>query len=127
MTLQVAEALPHVAVIVALPTETAVTTPLDETAAAALLLDQVTAPEAVATNVFVCPTFNESVLAFNVTESKEGSVTITAQVAVALPHVAVITALPALTACTTPFDTVATPSALLDQVTAPEADRKSVV
>ena len=47
----------------------------------------------------------------------EGLVTVTAQVAVFSPAFAVIVALPAATAVTTPFSTVATAVSLLSQIT----------
>ena len=76
MTVHVAVAEPHVAVIVAVPAATPVTVPvtlfvpLPETVATLeLLVDHVTLPDAVAVKVPVLPAVTDNVDLFNVTES----------------------------------------------------------
>ena len=69
VTTHVALAVPHVAVIVAVPAALAVTVPLLTVATLLLLVDHVTVPLAVAVNVPVLPTTNESVDLFKLTES----------------------------------------------------------
>ena len=69
VTTQVAEAVPHLAVIVAVPADLAVTVPLLTVATEELLVDQVTVPEAVAVKVAVLPATNDNVDLFKETES----------------------------------------------------------
>ena len=59
--MHVAVAVPHLAVIVAVPAETAVTLPLETVATELLLVDQVTVPEAVAVKVELLPTVKANV------------------------------------------------------------------
>ena len=69
VTTHVAEAVPHLAVIVAVPAETAVTLPLETVATEELLVDQVTVPEAVAVKVDELPTVSDNVDLLRETES----------------------------------------------------------
>ena len=122
VTTQVAVAVPHLAVIVAVPAETAVTLPLETVATLLLEVDQVTVPLAVAVRVELLPATNESVDLFNVTESLlVAAVTVTVHFALAVPHFAVMVAVPAAMAVTLPLLTVATEELLVDQVTVPLA------
>jgi hypothetical protein len=122
-------AVPDVAVIVAVPAPTALTTPLDDTVAiAASLLDQVIgAPEmtlppasrAVAPNVTVWPTVSVRDDGVTVTEAAGAGFTATVANPSTPSMVAVMTALPIDTAVTTPVaETEATPGEPLVQVTA---------
>jgi hypothetical protein len=117
-------------VMVALPVDTALTTPFADTVATEILLLLhviallvASAGWTVAVNVSEAPTSRESVFLFRDTPVTGivvlPLVTVTAQVAVLLPScvVTVIVALPADTAVTTPFVTVATEEALLLHVT----------
>ena len=104
-----------VAVIVAVPALTPVTTPLELTVATDVLeLDQVTALSAallgvtVAVKVVVAPTLMLAVVLFSVMPLTRMGVTVTAQVADFPPAVAVIVAVPTPFAVTVPLDTVAT-------------------
>ena len=69
VTTHVAVAVPHLAVIVAVPAETAVTLPLETVATELLLVDQVTVPDAVAVKVELLPTVSDNVDLFKETES----------------------------------------------------------
>ena len=69
VTVHVAEAVPHFAVIVAVPAALAVTVPPLTVATLLLLVDHVTVPEAVAVIVPVLPTTSESEDLFKLTES----------------------------------------------------------
>ena len=69
VTTHVAEALPHLTVIVAVPAETAVTFPLETVATEELDVDHVTVPDAVAVNVALFPSVRESVDLLRETES----------------------------------------------------------
>ena len=69
VTTQVAEAVPHLAVIVAVPAALAVTVPPLTVATEELLVDQVTVPEAVAVKVALLPATNDNVDLFKETES----------------------------------------------------------
>ena len=69
MTAHVAEAVPHFAVIVALPAALAVTVPPLTVATEELDVDHVTVPEAVAVNVDVEPTVKDKDDLFKETES----------------------------------------------------------
>ncbi|GHU98379.1 hypothetical protein FACS1894211_02030 [Clostridia bacterium] len=122
VTVQVAVLLPSVVVtvIVAVPAETAVTVPFD-TVAIELLEDVqdialfvALLGATVAVKVKSLPVVNVLFVSFNVTPVTEtvigvGAFTVTVQVAVLLPSVVVtvIVAVPAETAVTVPFDTVA--------------------
>lgn len=120
--MQVALAVPHVAVIVAVPAALAVTLPLETVATLELDEDHVTVPEAVAVNVDESPTVKESDDLFKDTESATAdSLTVTTHVAETVPHFAVMVAVPAALAVTLPFETLATLELLVDQVTVPEA------
>jgi hypothetical protein len=126
VTVQVAVLLPSavVTVMTALPADTAVTKPPDDTEAipVALLLHDTfwlvaLAGAMLVNNVSVPPTVRAVDVLFKVTPVTEtiGTLTLTEQAAVLLPSVVVtvITALPADTPITTPFDTVATAVLLL--------------
>jgi hypothetical protein len=125
VTAQVADLLPsaEVTVMVALPTDTAVTKPFDETVATevALLLHDAFLFVAlkgamVAVNVSVPPTVRLVEVLLRDTPVTVTALTLTAQVAALLPSavVTVIVALPAATAVTKPLDdTVAMAGALL--------------
>ena len=119
--MHVAVAVPHVAVMVAVPAALAVTLPLETVATLELLVDQVTVPLAVAVNVLVSPTVKESEDLFKLTEYVVAAVTVTVHVAEAVPHLAVIVAVPAALAVTVPLLTVATLLLLVDHVTVPLA------
>ena len=69
VTVHFAEAVPHLAVMMAVPAETAVTLPLETVATLELLVDQVTVPDAVAVNVELLPATRESVDLLRETES----------------------------------------------------------
>ena len=69
VTVHVAEAVPHFAVIVAVPAALAVTVPPLTVATLLLLVDHVTVPLAVAVNVPVLPTTNDNEDLFKLTES----------------------------------------------------------
>ena len=69
VTAHVAEAVPHFAVMVALPAALAVTIPPLTVATEELLVDHVTVPEAVAVNVAVLPTVKDKDDLFKETES----------------------------------------------------------
>ena len=69
VTAHVALAVPHVAVMVALPAALAVTVPLLTVATEELDVDHVTVPEAVAVNVAVLPTVKDKDDLFKETES----------------------------------------------------------
>ena len=69
VTAHVALAVPHFAVIVALPAALAVTVPPLTVATEELLVDHVTVPEAVAVNVAVLPTVKDKDDLFKETES----------------------------------------------------------
>ena len=69
VTTQLAEAVPHFAVIVAVPAETAVTLPLLTVATELLDVDHVTVPLAVAVSVEELPATNDNVDLFKETES----------------------------------------------------------
>ena len=69
VTVHLAEAVPHFAVIVAVPAATAVTLPLLTVATELFDVDHVTVPLAVAVKVDELPTVNDNVDLFNVTES----------------------------------------------------------
>ena len=69
MTAHVAEAVPHLAVIVAEPAALAVTVPPLTVATEELDVDHVTVPEAVAVNVEELPTVNDNDDLFKETES----------------------------------------------------------
>ena len=69
MTAHVAEAVPHLAVIVAEPAALAVTVPPLTVATEELDVDHVTVPEAVAVNVAVLPTVKDKDDLFKETES----------------------------------------------------------
>ena len=120
-----------VAVIVAEPAATPVTTPLDDTVAIPVLeLDYVTARPvstllfasyAVAVSCTVCPTVTLGVAGETLTDATGASTAVTVAEAVPLfpSLVAVIVAEPAATPVTTPLeDTVAMPVLELDHVTA---------
>jgi hypothetical protein len=122
-------AVPDVAVIVAEPAATALTSPLDDTVAiAASLLDQVIgAPEmtfppasrAVALNVTVWPTVSVCDDGETVTEAAGAALTTTVANPSMPSTVAVMTALPTDTAVTSPVpETEAMPGEPLDHVTA---------
>ena len=131
VTLQVAVFSPAFAVIVASPFTTAVTTPFTTVATSSFELVHVTVlfvallGNTVAVNFFVSPTVSVASVSLNVisvtaTSSSFGSSTfstVTLQVAVLFPAVAVIIASPSATAVTTPFATVATSSFELVHVT----------
>ena len=126
MTAHVAEAVPHLAVIVAEPAALAVTVPPLTVATEELDVDHVTVPEAVAVNVAVLPTVNDNDDLFNETESATvAAVTVTVHspyLALLNVEVALMVALPTATAVTTPLLlTVATLVFNDDQVTACEA------
>src|SRR4029077_20672621 len=117
-----------VAVIVAVPTATAVTSPLPSTVATAvLLLPQVTtrpdnglpfASLGVAVSCSVSPTTTLAGAGVTVTEATGASVTVTLEVPLCPSLVAVIVAEPAATPVTTPLPfTVATAVLLLAHVT----------
>ena len=106
---------PHLAVIVALPDLTAVTLPLTTLATDSSDEVQVTflsvasSGFTVAVSCTVSPTVNESDVLSRVTDPV-GTVTVTAHSAILPPHLAVIVALPDLTAVTLPSSTFATVS-----------------
>ncbi len=114
-------------VIVAVPAATAVTTPLFIVATEGSLLDQLTDlfvaldGEIVSNNISVPPIERVMLDLFRITPvtGMVFGVTVTEQVAVLPPSTVatVIVAVPAATAITTPFVTVATEGLLLDQVT----------
>jgi len=121
-----------VAVIVAVPAETAVTKPADETLATALLLELhdtgrpvTTMPFAsfvVAVSVVVCPTDIDSGLGVTATEATGACVTVIDATSFLPSAVAVIDAVPGPVAVTMPLrSTVATPELLLDQMIARSA------
>jgi hypothetical protein len=116
-----------VAVMVVLPAATAVTTPDVETVATPVaLLDQVTARPvstallasvSVAVNACVPPTIIDALVGETATFATGATATVIAEVPDLVSLVAVIVALPAPTAVTTPLaDTVATAVALLNHV-----------
>ena len=113
-----------VTVIVVVPAFNAVTTPLDTLATEELLLDQVTflfvalLGLIVAVNVIVSPSNSVAEDLSNETPATF-AITVTLQVAVLPPSsvVTVIVVVPAFTAVTLPFDTVATDVLLLFQET----------
>jgi hypothetical protein len=118
-----------VAVIVAEPAATPVTTPLDDTVATPVLeLDHVTArpvstlllaSRVVAVSCVVCPTLTLAEAGATLTDATGTSVTVTVAVPLFPSLVAVIVAEPAATPVTTPLDeTVAIPVLELDHVTA---------
>jgi hypothetical protein len=118
-----------VAVIVADPAATPVTTPLKETVAMPVLeLDHVTArpvntllfaSRVVAVSCVVCPTVTLAVVGATLTDATGTGVTVTLDVPLFPSLVAVIVAEPAATPVTTPLDeTVAMLVLELDQVTA---------
>ena len=113
---------PHLAVIVAFPALTAVTLPLSTLATDSSDEVQVTVLSVassgftVAVNCAVSPTANERTVLSRVTEPV-GTVTVTAHSALLPQHLAVIVALPDLTAVTLPFSTLATASSEEDQTT----------
>ena len=69
VTVHLAEAVPHLAVMVAVPAATAVTLPLETVATDELDVDHVTVPEAVAVNVELLPTVSDNVDLLRETES----------------------------------------------------------
>ena len=108
--------------MVAVPAAFAVTFPLLTVATLELLVDHVTVPEAVAVKVDVSPTVKANVDLFKLTESATvAAVTVTVHLALAVPHFAVMVAVPAALAVTLPELTVATLELLVDQVTVPDA------
>ena len=115
MTAHSAVLPPHLAVIVALPDLTAVTLPLTTLATDSSDEVQVTflsvasSGFTVAVNCSVSPTAKERVVLSRVTEPV-GTVTVTAHSAILSPHLAVMVALPDLTAVTLPLETLATDS-----------------
>ena len=128
VTADVALAEPEVAVIVAVPAATAVTSPADETVATdAADVDHVTvAPDmadppvsfTVALSVTVSPNDAKVVVLGETSTVDTTCPTVTADVPVAAPEVAVIVAVPSATAVTSPAaDTVATVSADVAHVT----------
>jgi hypothetical protein len=128
VTVQVAVIPPStvLTVIIAFPAATALTTPVAETVAiAVLLLLHVTflfvalVGETVAINVSVPPTVRLVDVLFKVTLATEIGETVIEQAVVLLPSavVTVITALPMATPITTPFVTVAILELLLDHIT----------
>ena len=122
VTVHVAFAVPHVAVIVAVPAAFAVTFPLLTVATEELLVDQVTVPLAVAVNVDESPTVNANDDLCKETESATAAAeTVTVHFALAVPHFAVMVAVPAALAVTLPEETVATLELLVDHVTVPLA------
>ena len=124
VTLQVAEALPLLTFIVAVPGAMAVTTPVAETVATPSLSDDqvrvlsvVFVGDTVAVKVVVAPTFMVISSTLRVTEVEVMGFTVTLQVAVLLPFLTVIVAVPGAMAVTTPVvDTVATLSLSDDHV-----------
>jgi len=118
-----------VAVIVAVPAATAVTTPDDDTVAAAVLLDVhdtgrpvTTLPAAslvVAVSAVVCPTDIDNGLGETVKEATGACVTLIVATSFLPSAVAVIDAVPGPVAVTSPLrSTVATSVLLLDQMIA---------
>ena len=109
-------------VVCAVPAALAVTLPLLTVATEELLVDQVTVPEAVAVNVDVSPTVSANEDLFKETESATAAAeTVTVHFALAVPHFAVMVAVPAALAVTLPELTVATLLLLVDHVTVPLA------
>ncbi len=120
VTAQVADTLPHVAVMVAFPTAIAVTLPLASTVATlssddfhVTVLSVVVAGLTVAISVSVSVAFRVIAVLFRVMDAAGVASTVTAQVADTLPQVAVMVVLPTDTAVTTPFATVAIVSSAL--------------
>jgi hypothetical protein len=131
VTVMAAEAIgpSQLAVIVADPSATVVTTPPVLTnATGALLVDHVIvrpvnglplASRGVAVSCTVCPTATLAVAGLTVTDATGTLVDVMAAVLVALSHAAVMMAVPAASAVTNPVPfTVATPALLLVHVTA---------
>ena len=118
VTLQVADTSPHLAVIVAVPTEMAVTTPSSETVATfslellhTIVLSVVFSGSTVAVKVSFSPTASSNVSLLRVIVVAIIGFTVTLQVAVTSPQVAVIVASPTEIAVTIPSsDTVTTSS-----------------
>ena len=110
----VAVLLPALAVIVAVPTFFAVTTPFETVAIVWSDVLQVTVLSVasdgftVAVRVTVSPALRDAEVLFNVTEVTSVATTVIWHVAVLLPALAVIVAVPTFFAVTTPFETVAT-------------------
>ena len=124
VTLQVAETSPHLAVIVAVPTEMAVTTPSSETAATSslellhtIVLSVVFSGSTVAVKVLFSPMTSSIDSLSRTTDVAITGFTVTLQVAETSPHLAVIVAVPTEMAVTTPSsETVATFSASVIQI-----------
>ena len=125
VTLQVADLSPQVAVMVASPTETAVTLPSISTVAiAASEVDHVTvlsvtsSGRTVAVNFSLAPMVRVSSVLSKAMLSASIGLTVTLQVAVLSPQVAVMVASPTATAVTLPsVPTVAIAASEVDQVT----------
>ena len=120
---QVAVLSPALAVIVAVPNFLAVTTPLETVATVASDVVQVTVLSVassgpiVAVRVTVSPTFSDALLLSSVIEETSVATTVIEQVAVLSPALAVIVAVPSLSALTHPSFTVAMEASDEDQVT----------
>ena len=120
---QVAVFSPALAVMVAVPTLIATTTPLVTVATEASEVLQVTvlsvasAGLTVAVKVTVSPAFNEAEFLSKETDETGVASTVMAQVAVLSPALAVMVAEPTLIAMTTPLFTVATDASDVLQVT----------
>jgi hypothetical protein len=114
---------PDFAVMVAVPTLWAVTTPSLTLATDPSVLDQVTVLSVassgftVAVRVTVSPAFKVALGLLSVTLVTGVGTTVTAHVALLSPDFAVIVAVPTLCAVTTPALTLATDPSVLDQVT----------
>ena len=120
---QVAVLSPAFAVIVAVPIFLAVTTPLETVATVASEVVQVTvlsvasSGPTVAERVTVSPTPRDALLLSSVIEETSVGATVTVQLAVLSPALAVMVAVPILSAVTHPSFTVAMEASDEDQVT----------
>ena len=119
VTSQVASTSPQVAVIVAVPRATAVTTPSSETVATfsslevqVRVLSAALSGPTVAVMVAVSPSLMLSSVTSNAIELTSTGFTVTSQVASMSPHTTVIVATPSPTAVSTPSTTVTTASSL---------------
>ena len=113
VTSHVAVLSPALAVMVAVPTFFAVTTPFETVATVSSEELQVTVLSVasdgftVAVRVTVSPALSEAVVLFRVTEVTSVATTVIVHIAVLLPALAVIVAVPTFFAVTTPLETVA--------------------
>ena len=110
----VAVLLPALAVMVAVPTFFAVTTPFKTVAIVwseelhVTVLSVASDGFTVAVSVTVSPALSDAVVLFSITEVTSVATTVIWHVAVLLPALAVMVTVPTFFAVTTPFETVAT-------------------